>query len=134
MQRLSELQLGGAGRTPVILQSEATECGLACLAMVAAHHGHLEDLSSLRRQFGVSQRGATLKTLMTTATGLALSPRAIRCEADELTRVTLPAVLHWQFNHFVVVTRVSRDKVTIHDPAVGKRQYRLDEVRRSFTG
>ena len=90
----------------VVLQAQAAECGLACLAMVAAHHGHRSDLAELRQRFGLSARGASLVQLAGIARRLGLSPRPLRLEPEELSRLPLPCVLHWNFNHFVVLKAV----------------------------
>jgi ATP-binding cassette subfamily B protein RaxB len=119
---------------PVILQAERTECGLACLAMVATFFGFKTDLNYLRREFPVSGRGASLTELMQTAQSLQLIPRPVKLELDDLQNLQLPAVLHWDLTHFVVLKRVTRTGIVIHDPAVGKRHYTLAETSRHFTG
>jgi ATP-binding cassette, subfamily B, bacterial CvaB/MchF/RaxB len=126
--------LGGHGKVPVILQTEAAECGLACLAMVASAHGHRTDLPALRRRFSVSLKGATLVDLVRMADELQLSSRALRAELDELPQLQTPCVLHWDLNHFVVLVAVKRGVAIIHDPARGQRRLKLDEVSRHFTG
>ncbi|MCU7554514.1 peptidase domain-containing ABC transporter [Alteromonas sp. ASW11-19] len=119
---------------PVIYQSETAECGLACLCMVANFHGAGLDMTSLRQTYGVSQRGATLKNLMDIATALGLSARALKAEPADLKQLQLPAVLHWDLQHFVVLTRVTRQGVTLHDPAVGERKLDWEAVDRHFSG
>jgi len=88
---------------PVIVQSEASECGLACLAMVASFHGHRMDLNTLRRQHQMSLNGVTLKSLVEIARHLNLTSRSLRVELEDLGRLKLPAILHWDMNHFVVL-------------------------------
>ena len=122
------------GRLPVILQSEASECGLACLAMVATKYGRRTTLNELRAQFSLSLKGMTLKDLSHAADGLGLAARALRCELEELDQVRTPAILHWDLRHFVVLVAVRRDKVIVHDPARGKRELPLDAVSKHFTG
>jgi ATP-binding cassette subfamily B protein RaxB len=119
---------------PLVLQSEAAECGLACLAMVAGHHGHRIDLASLRARHPVSQKGATLGDLMRIAQRLALAARPLRLELDGLADLALPCVIHWDFNHFVVLARVRGRRVVVHDPACGRRELTLAELSRHFTG
>ena len=126
--------LGGHGKVPVILQTEAAECGLACLAMVASAHGHRTDLPALRRRFSVSLKGATLVDLVRMADELQLLSRALRAELDELPQLQTPCVLYWDLNHFVVLVAVRRGVAIIHDPARGQRRLKLDEVSRHFTG
>ena len=128
------LSLSGRRRLPMIRQAEAAECGLACIAMVAGYHGYDTDLPTLRRQFSLSIKGATLKTLMDVAGQLALGSRALRCELDELSELRTPAILHWGMNHFVVLRRVRGARIEIHDPALGVRTVDRAEASRSFTG
>lgn len=128
------LNFGGVRRLPLVRQTEAAECGLACLAMVAAWHGLDTDLTTLRRRFPISIKGATLEDLVSIAGALDLTTRALRCEPDDLRHLRLPAILHWEFKHFVVLQRVTRDGVVLHDPAVGERRVTHKELSRSFTG
>lgn len=121
-------------RLPVVLQSEAAECGLACLAMVAAYWGHRTDLAGLRERFAISLKGATLKGLIAMAQALQLQARPLKLELAELRELQLPCVLHWDMNHFVVLQRVGRRRITVHDPAVGRRELSLEEASKHFTG
>lgn len=117
-----------------MLQAEAAECGLACLAMVAAHHGHRVNIGGLRRQFPISIKGATLAQLIEIASRLDLAPRPLRLELDELNKLATPAILHWDLNHFVVLERVEARSITILDPASGRREIAMGQVGRHFTG
>ena len=117
-----------------MLQSEAAECGLACLAMVAAHHGHRVNIGGLRRQFPISMKGATLEQLINISTQLHLSPRALRLELEELDQLRLPAILHWDLNHFVVLSKVNGRTITILDPAIGRRTLSIKAAGGHFTG
>ncbi len=121
-------------RIPVILQSDRAECGLACLAMVAAFHGHRETLREYRMRFRVSQRGGTLRNLRDYAEQLGFQCRAVRAELDELPQLRRPAILHWDLNHFVVLRAAGRNSVQIVDPAVGARRLSLAEASERFTG
>lgn len=121
-------------RLLVILQTEATECGLACLAMVASHHGHRIDLPSMRRRFSVSLKGATLKSLIAIAQALQLQTRPLKLPLEQLCNLKLPCILHWDMNHFVVLKAVKRNKAVILDPAVGERHLQMVEVSKHFTG
>ena len=121
------------------LQSESSECGLACLSMVASHFGHHTDLAELRRKFSISLKGATLAQLMRHAAAMHLSSRPLRLELDELSELALPCILHWNLNHFVVLKKVKKNwqgKVTLVllDPAVGERSVSLEEASHHFTG
>lgn len=128
------LSLWPRARVPMILQSEAAECGLACLAMVASSHGHETDLLSLRRRFELSSRGATLARLMEIAEQMGFANRALRLELEELPQLQVPCLLHWDLNHFVVLTKADDRRITIMDPAVGERTLTMKEVSPHFTG
>ncbi len=128
------LSLSGFQRLPVIRQATATECGLACIAMIASFHGHKNDLSELRRRFSLSMRGAKLNDLMDIAEQLNLSSRAMRYELEELQQLRTPCILHWGFNHFVVLKAATKRGLHIHDPARGSLRISLEEGERLFTG
>lgn len=122
-----------------ILQSEGSECGLACLAMIADHHGHKMDLYAMRQRFSVSTKGMTLETLMGYATALNFSSRALKAEMSGLGKLKLPSILHWNLDHFVVLRKISKSRsgerrYLIVDPAVGERKLSHAEVSQSFTG
>jgi len=122
-------------RMRAVLQTEAAECGLAAMAMVAQFHGHRVNLAGLRQRFPTSIKGATLEQLMAIAADLDLAPRPVRLDLDELNQLQLPAILHWDLNHFVVIESVVAGKsAVILDPAVGRRVLKLGEVDRHFTG
>jgi len=122
------------GVLPEVLQAERAECGLACIAMVASYFGKWVDLNTLRRDYPMSGRGTGLKELISVASGLGLNARALRLEPADLRHLQLPAVLHWDMMHFVVLRRVLRGGIEVHDPAVGRRRYSWSEVGRHFTG
>jgi ATP-binding cassette, subfamily B, bacterial CvaB/MchF/RaxB len=121
-------------RLPVLLQTEAAECGLACLVMVGDYWGHRIDLANMRRRFSVSLKGTTLKSLIAMAQGLDLQPRSLKLDIHHLPQLRLPCVLHWDMNHFVVLKEVARGYATIHDPAVGERRMAIANVANHFTG
>ena len=125
---------GFGGKMPVILQTEAAECGLVCLAMVAGFHGLLTDLSTLRRRFSVSLKGITMKGLIDVAKAMKFNSRPLKLDMEHVPQLKTPCVLHWDMNHFVVLKELSGKKVTIHDPAVGVRTLSLDEFAKHFTG
>jgi ATP-binding cassette, subfamily B, bacterial CvaB/MchF/RaxB len=120
--------------TPLVLQTEAAECGLACLAMIAGRYGHRVDLPALRQRYNVSLRGSTLRDLVRIATDMRLTTRALRAEATHLQRLRLPSILHWDHNHFVVLVEVGARRAIVLDPAVGRRRVALQEVDKRFTG
>ncbi len=134
MELLAGLKLGSSKRLPVFLQTEAAECGLASLGMIACFHGHRIDLAGLRRRFTVSLKGATLAYLMQVAGRLHLAPRALRLELGELAQLRAPCILHWDLNHFVVLRSADARGAVIHDPAFGIRRMPLTDVSRHFTG
>ncbi|TFH89437.1 peptidase domain-containing ABC transporter [Vibrio ouci] len=121
-------------RVPLILQSEVAECGLASLAMILSYHGHMTDLHALRKQANISSKGMSLKGVMDLAGDLNLSGRALKCSLEEIPKLKLPCILHWNFDHFVVLTKVTKQQVYINDPAVGKRKLTMTEMSHSFTG
>ena len=120
--------------TRVVLQAEAAECGLACLAMVASAHGLHLGLPELRRRFSSSLRGARLGQLIQIAQQLGLAARPLRLELEHLPRLRLPCILHWDLNHFVVLASVAGGRLRILDPALGERRCRMEEVSAHFTG
>jgi ATP-binding cassette, subfamily B, bacterial CvaB/MchF/RaxB len=121
-------------KLPAIVASEAAECGLACLAMVSSYHGHNVDLNGLRQRHSLSLSGASLRGLMEIADQLGFSTRALKVELSALDRVQLPAILHWNLNHFVVLASISKHGVKIHDPAVGAKTLTHDEFSKHYTG
>ena len=111
-----------------------TECGLACIAMVASAHDQSLSLNDLRHRFPQSLKGNNLKQLMAYSAALGFSARPLRLELEELGQLALPCILHWDLNHFVVLNKVGRKQVVVLDPAVGERRLSLAEVSRHFTG
>jgi len=123
-----------AAKLPVILQTEMSECGLACLAMIARYHGHDIDLNVLRRKHLVSMTGASLKSVIAIADGLQLSSRPLRVDLEHLEKLQLPAMLHWDLNHYVVLKSLKGRKAEIIDPGVGLRKMSLTKLSNHFTG
>lgn len=117
-----------------ILQAEASECGLCCIAMIANHHGRAVELADVRRLFPVALKGMTLRLVIECAARLGLSSRALKLDMTHLRQLSLPCILHWDMNHFVVLTKVSARTAVILDPAVGERRLSLDELSQHFTG
>ncbi|MYM83488.1 ATP-binding cassette domain-containing protein [Duganella sp. FT50W] len=128
------LSLGFGATLPLVLQTEATECGLACVAMIAAYHGLHTSMADLRRRFAVSLKGATLAHLVKISSLLGMGTRPVKLELEDLRQLKLPCVLHWNFNHFVVLKAVSKHGATIYDPAYGKRTLSHSQISLSFTG
>jgi ATP-binding cassette subfamily B protein RaxB len=128
------LNLALRRRVPVLQQSEAGECGLACLAMLACYHGMSTNVLTLRQRFGLSLHGCTVATLTGIGRELGMASRVLSLELEELGNLTLPCIIHWNFNHFVVLTHVRPGSITIHDPACGRKRITLKEASKSFTG
>jgi NHLM bacteriocin system ABC transporter peptidase/ATP-binding protein len=119
---------------PSILQIEQTECGAASLAMILAHHGRWITLEEMRERTGVSRDGTKASNLLKAARSYGLSAKGFRKEADRLAEVPWPAILHWNFNHFVVLEGIVNGKVYINDPAIGRRTLSFAELSEAFTG
>ena len=128
------LRFGRSAHLPMVRQVEASECGLACLAMVAGYHGFVADLQVLRRRFPISGQGTNLSTLIEIAGRLDLGSRALKVDLDALKQLQTPCILHWDLNHFVVLKSLSGRKATIHDPAAGVRRLKLAELAQHYTG
>lgn len=134
MRFTDSLVFGWRRRLPMLQQTQAAECGLACVGMIAGYYGHQFDLVTLRHRFSTSLKGATLADIMQIAHRLGMASRALRLELDELDQLSTPCILHWEMNHFVVLKKVTRNKVILHDPARGLREVNMEEVSKSFTG
>lgn len=131
---LDGLQFGWRKRLTMILQTEAAECGLACLAMIASYHGHEIDLASLRRRYPASLKGTSLSRLIDISGRLGFNSRPLKLELSDLGQLHTPCVMHWDLNHFVVLKEVTSRGVVIHDPARGVRKLNIQEVSQHFTG
>lgn len=131
---INQLDMRWRRRVPVIHQTETSECGLACLAMICGHFGKNIDLISLRRKFNLSARGANLAGINSIAEQLGMVTRALSLELDELGVLKTPCILHWDFSHFVVLVSVKRNHYVLHDPARGRRNVGLEEMTQYFTG
>ena len=131
---LSQLDMRLRRQVPVIHQTESSECGLACLAMIGGYYGKSIDLISLRRQFNLSARGTTLAGINNMAMQLGMQTRALSLDLDELANLKTPCILHWEFNHFVVLISVKNNRFVLHDPARGRRTVGLAEMSGAFTG
>lgn len=121
-------------KTPMVYQAESSECALACLAMVAGFHGLDVSLLALRERFPISMKGATLRDVVELARRIGLETRSVRCDLGGLPKLRLPALLHWDFEHFVVLADIQRGVHVIHDPALGVLRLSAEEVSNHFTG
>ncbi|MFJ2380408.1 peptidase domain-containing ABC transporter [Pseudomonas protegens] len=117
-----------------VLQAESQECGLACLVMIAGYHGLHFDLMSLRRRFSISLKGTNLAQLVRYAQNLDFSCRPLRLELEDIGKLRLPCILHWNMNHFVVLERLQGSRLYLLDPATGRRVLSLSEASAHFTG
>ena len=131
---MGSLKWTGRKQLPLIRQTESSECGLACLAMMACWHGLQTDLPTLRERFSISTQGMTLQRLIECAVVIRLSPRAVRLEPEDLKSLSLPCILHWNMNHFVVLHKVRGNRLIIHDPDKGKATLSLQDAGKHFTG
>ena len=128
---------GGKGRVkvPVIMQMEALECGAAALAMVMAYYGKWVPLEQVRVDCGVSRDGSKAKNMLVAARSYGLVAQGYRCEIESLKEdVILPCIIHWNLNHFVVLTGFQGKYAWINDPARGEVRVPMEELDRSFTG
>ena len=134
MQLLDRIQTGFRSRIPVVLQTEASECGLACIAMLLAHHGTATDLPTLRARHGAVPQGMTLADLSRVAAAEQLTTRAVRVELHEMAQLRLPCILHWDMGHFVVLRAIRGERFDVLDPAQGERSLTLAELSPRFSG
>ncbi|EKF9663205.1 peptidase domain-containing ABC transporter [Vibrio cholerae] len=119
---------------PLITQSEMAECGLACLAMICSYYGYKINVKSLRNDGHTTTQGMSLKDMMEIGNQLQLSSRAVKCNIDDVHHLSTPCILHWDLDHFVVLTKASKKSIIINDPAIGKRKLSIEEAGKSFTG
>jgi ATP-binding cassette, subfamily B, bacterial CvaB/MchF/RaxB len=120
--------------TPLYLQMEAAECGLACLAMVCAHYGNDVGLDALRKRFDVPRAGMTLQQLRLLAEGMAMTATSIEASVGELKSVGLPFIAHFKQGHYVVVTAVKSSVVSVLDPAEGEKHLSLSQFSELYAG
>ena len=120
--------------TPIFLQQNEAECGLACLAMTAAAYDPRTTLEAIRARYPTSFRGNTLAQLADIATDMGFVARGLRSSPEQLANVKLPAIAHWNLDHFVLITQITRRGITVVDPSCGIRRLSHAELSDHFTG
>lgn len=133
-QVFQKLDLSFNNKVPFIHQAESSECGLACLSMICGFYGKNIDMMTLRQKYRISSRGINLKDITIIAKRLGLTSRALSVDLQSIKSLRLPVIIHWDFNHFVVLVKVTSTKVVIYDPASGPRKMNISELSQHFTG
>ena len=118
---------------PMVMQMEAVECGAASLSMILAYYGKWLPLEQVREACSVSRDGSSMKNILLAAKTYGLEPSAYKVSAEELAGME-PAIIHWNFEHFVVFKGMRKGKACLNDPGIGPVEIPMDEFRRSFTG
>ena len=121
-------------KVPTILQMEGTECGAASLAMILAHYGQWVPLEKLRAECGVNRDGSKAGAILRAARARGCEARGMQSHAEHLTKLGFPLIIHWNFNHFLVLEGIKKGRAYLNDPAVGRRSVPWEEFRTSFTG
>ena len=134
-KKIKEPVYRGRAKVPVVMQMEALECGAASLAMVMAYYGKWVPLEQVRLDCGVSRDGSNAKNVLVAARSYGFEAQGFRCEVDALREnIALPCIIHWNFNHFVVLNGFSGKYAWINDPARGEVKVPLEEFDQAFTG
>ena len=132
--RIPALRPSWIKRTPTILQMENVECGAASLAMILASHGRWAPLEELRVACGVSRDGSKASNIVRAAQGFGLAARGFKKEPSQLDELPMPCIVHWNFNHFLVLEGLDARFAYLNDPAQGRRRVSLETFGQSFTG
>lgn len=129
-----KLRARATRRVPVVLQQDPTECAAACLAMILGAHGRATPLAECRADCGTGRDGATAESIVRAARSRGLVARGFAATGADVASVPMPAIAHWQFNHFVVIERATADHFDVVDPADGRRRLSLAEFQAGFSG
>jgi HlyB family type I secretion system ABC transporter len=121
-------------RVPEMRQMTAVECGAACIAMILNYYGHATSVSEVLEHCGVGRDGLTALEIVKATRLYGLRVRAVSLDLGDFRFVTLPAIVHWEFNHFLIVERWSRKRIEVVDPALGRRTLTHAEFDEGFTG
>ena len=125
----------GVAKVPVVIQLEALECGAAALTMILAYYEKYIPLEEVRRDCGVSRDGSKASNVLKAARNYGLIAQGYRYEPESLrTKGKFPCIIHWNFNHFVVLCGFKGDQAVINDPAKGNYTVSMDVFDKSFTG
>lgn len=128
------MQKKKVAKVPIILQMESLECGAASLSMVLAYFGKWVPLEQVRSDCGVSRDGSSAKNILKAARNYGLAAKGYKCDLQTVKKAEFPVIIHWNFNHFVVLNGFHKNKALINDPARGYVKVSMEEFDESFTG
>ena len=125
----------GVAKVPIVMQLEALECGVASLAMILAYYGKWIPLEQVRADCGVSRDGSNAKNMLRAARSYGLTAQGYRYDTEELRKNgKFPCIVHWNFNHFVVLNGFKKNKAFLNDPARGNYSVSIENFDKAFTG
>ena len=135
MKREKTIEKRSVAKVPVVIQLEGLECGAASLCMILAYYGKWLPLEQIRSDCGISRDGTKASVILKAARSYGLEAKGYRYSVEALqTEATFPCVIHWEFNHFVVLDGFKKGKAVINDPASGKVEVPLESFGKSYTG